>query len=84
MEDLLFSLFGVLMISAGLISLLIPERVSRWNDTVGPRWIRDFSVRGEFKAYDGRTKPWQMRVFGGIFLISGTLFVFAGFVGLSE
>ncbi|MEW1960162.1 hypothetical protein [Kineococcus sp. NPDC059986] len=54
----------------GLFAVFAAPTAARWNDTKGPAWVRNYNGT----AYPGRTKPWHMRLGGGLLTLTGLVF----------
>lgn len=56
-DEVLAVVFGLLLLTPGLLMAVRPARVAHANDTKGPKWRRDYKR----PAYPGRTRPGAMR-----------------------
>ncbi len=79
--DIIAAVLGALFLWGGIVSMFFSKKVARWNDTAGPRWIRDFSMTGQ-KAYEGRTSPLWVKIGGILLFVGGILALLSGLANL--
>ena len=72
-------ILGLSMITMGGAWAARPDQLAEWNDTKGPKWLREFSTTGPKPAYPGRTSPGYLRFCGVLFFSMGALVVYLGF-----
>lgn len=71
--------FGLSMMVMGAPTAFRPKQFAEWNDSKGPKWLREFSTTGPKPAYPGRTSPGYLRFCGVLLFGMGALVVYLGF-----